>query len=157
MTQFRVANRADAPTLSELAVRSKASWGYSPEFMAIFADELKISVSDCAAGLVRVVEDEKLILGFYKLTNNKPVGELDSLFVEPGYTNRRIGSSLFERAVSHAKRLGITELEIVSDPHALRFYDKMGAELIDFSESPSIKGRWLPILRVKTAEPPKSI
>ena len=46
----------EADRLSDLAFRSKAHWGYSPEFMEACREELRVAVAAIAAGRVFVLE-----------------------------------------------------------------------------------------------------
>ncbi len=154
MSVLRVASGTEASILTDLAIRSKASWGYSSEFMEVFASELTINPMECEKGLVKVFDEAESVRGFYKLSDTAPTGELDFLFVEPDHQHRGIGKALYNEAISHAGALGIRELEIVADPNTRDFYMRMGAELISYSLSASIPDRLLPILRVQVAETP---
>lgn len=146
---IRPATANEVPYINDLALRSKSSWGYSEEFMEVFKDEMAIDASDCERGSVRIIEESSIILGFYKLSGIPPIAELDCLFVEPEHKGQGIGTELFNRARSHAAQLGFTALEIVADPNALGFYDRMGAKLVDYGRSLSIPDRWLPVLRAE--------
>jgi|SRR5665213_1916644 len=152
MQKVRPALRTEAQTLSDLAIRSKAHWGYRTEELEVFRDELTLSASDCVEGLVRVVERDSKILGFYKIIDDYPAGELDCLFVDPEYIGTGLGKLLFNRAISHATALGINDLMIVSDPNAVGFYEYMGAELVDYQRRQSIAERSLPVLHIEIAE-----
>ncbi|HSX02460.1 MAG TPA: GNAT family N-acetyltransferase [Candidatus Saccharimonadia bacterium] len=144
----RIANPADADVLSELALRSKAHWGYSPEFMEVCQHELIITPQDCMSGLIVVAEENDAIMGFYQLAGTPPKGKLDDLFVDPAYMSKGLGSALFKGAIKHARRLGFTSLDIHSDPHAEAFYLHMGAQRVGDLPSGSIPGRTLPLLEV---------
>ena len=48
---IRLARLDEAEQLTQLALRSKASWGYSEEFMAACRDELTLTAARLAAGM----------------------------------------------------------------------------------------------------------
>lgn len=83
--QFRIRKaRADeAVTISELALRSKGYWGYSPEFLEACREELTFTPEECASGDVGVAEVDAEVAGFYVLDGGPPRGELRALFVDP--------------------------------------------------------------------------
>ncbi|NQY35986.1 MAG: hypothetical protein HRT37_13640 [Alteromonadaceae bacterium] len=71
MFEIRKVNSSEAKLISELAIKSKAHWGYNKEFMDSCVDELshsKEQVSDdrCRYYLAQENDD---VLGFYNLEN----------------------------------------------------------------------------------------
>lgn len=144
---IRPAEPEEAPALTELAMRSKASHGYDEQFMARAASELAVSHDYIADHSVFVVDDGGTIGGFYGLTIEPPVGELDLFFVEPGAHGKGYGRLLLTHACEEARALGCTHITIQSDPYAVAFYEALGAKRIGESVSPST-GRMLPVLRL---------
>ena len=55
--RLRTAAAGDARALHRLAVRSKAHWGYSADFMAECHEELRIDVAQLDSGLVTIAFD----------------------------------------------------------------------------------------------------
>jgi GNAT superfamily N-acetyltransferase len=149
MITLRTAKPSEATTLSELALRSKAHWGYSDEFMAACKNELVITPEECASGLLVVAEQDHTLAGFYLLAGKPPAGALDDLFVDPALISKGVGGKLFQAAAEHARELGYASLDIHSDPHAEAFYLHMGAKKIGERPSRSIPGRSLPLLRIE--------
>ena len=146
---IRNAHIEEAPVLSELAFRSKAYWGYSEAFMTACHAELTYCAKYIAAQPVFVAESQKKILGFYALEQTKPgQAELEALFVDPNYIGQGIGRALMEHAKQQAWALGVRELLIQGDPHAAKFYQAAGGQLIGKRESDSVKGRYLPLFRI---------
>jgi GNAT superfamily N-acetyltransferase len=143
---FREARPEEADRLSELALHSKAHWGYSPEFMEACREDLAVSSERCNAGLVGVVADGERLLGFYALAGEAPDGELDQLFVDPTAMGDGLGRQLLATAAEHALELGMRSLRIEADPHAEDFYRHMGALKVGTVPSTSIPGRELPLL-----------
>ena len=148
MVCIRKAKADEAPLLSALALRSKAYWGYSKEFMHACKKELTYSAQTIANDnfvFFVAVEGEKII-GFYALEflSDKEV-ELEALFVEPEFIGKGYGRKLIE----HAKRLAIESgaliMKIQGDPNAEDFYLAAGGVREGNRESASIPGRYLPL------------
>jgi len=142
---------SQAGILTELALRSKAHWGYEPEFIDTCRKELTVTSAKIRESgyhcFVALVGDR--IVGFAALErDSETVWELDALFVEPSEIGKGIGRGLMEHAKTLALRLGGTELVIQGDPHAESFYFAAGAERTGDKESASIPGRMLPMFRV---------
>jgi GNAT superfamily N-acetyltransferase len=145
---LRPARAGEAAGLSELAMRSKAHWGYSPEFLAACRDELTVDPVDIEAGRVVVATRQGYVVGFSIVTGERPVAELEMLFVEPEHIGTRVGARLFEALCATAVADGFTVLHIESDPYALGFYEGRGAIRVAEAPSASIPGRTLPLLEL---------
>jgi predicted N-acetyltransferase YhbS len=137
----------EARALSDLALRSKASWGYSSELVASFREELTLSEHDIER--VLVVEVEGKVVGFYSL---QPLSasrvELGHLFVEPALRRRGLGQLMIADALRRAGTQGFSALEIQGDPNAEPFYTRVGATRIGERESDSVQGRMLPLFEI---------
>ena len=148
---IRKALPQEAVLLSQLAIRSKAYWGYSAEFMQACVEELSMSADDIKnpdCHYVVATVDEA-IAGFYALEGHcGDEIELGALFVDPDYIGNGIGKALIEEAKQHALMLGADRMNIQGDPHAEKFYRACGARLTGSSESDSIPGRFLPTFQV---------
>ncbi len=148
---LRAGRGDEAPALSELALRSKGWWGYSPSFLEACRAEL--TLDQATAEHTRVVEVDGRLAGFYLLTPVKAGrapgrGELSMLFVDPEFIGSGVGRVLAEDARRVAGAQGWTHLLIASDPQAVDFYVRMGAEQIGEQLSESIPGRSLPLLEL---------
>ena len=134
--------------LSELAMRSKAHWGYSPAFMDACRAELTYSAAEIGDARRRfaVAERSGTPVGFYAL-GKASMGsvELEALFVEPGHIRTGVGRALLRHAGAAAVSQGARVLVIQGDPHAAAFYEAAGAVRIGERESTSIPGRLLPL------------
>lgn len=148
---IREAISADAAQLSSLAIRSKAHWGYSTEFMDACVDELTVSPINIEEDDLHyvVAEIDKEIVGFYNLEGlSGDEVELGALFVEPEHIGTGVGRALIERAKCHAVNLGASKLNIQGDPNAEKFYRLAGGEQTGSKESESIPGRFLPTFQI---------
>jgi len=146
--KLRRAAPEEANALTELAIRSKAYWGYDESFMAACAAELTVS-REAVREYPTFVLDADGIAGFYMLC---PLGggevELEMLFVAPGSIGRGYGKQLLEHAKEEARSAGCRSIVIQGDPHADGFYRAQGAERVGDRPSESIRGRLLPVYRL---------
>jgi GNAT superfamily N-acetyltransferase len=150
--RLRGALPGEAALLSALALRSKAHWGYAPEFIDACRDELTYAAEDIARGGFVVAEVDGGIVGFYALEPSAPAEvELDALFVDPAAIGRGIGRALIEDAKTRAVRIGAQRMTIQGDPHAARFYVAAGALACGSRPSGSIPGRALPLFSIEFA------
>jgi len=146
---LRPAVPGDAATLTALALRSKAYWGYSSDFIEACRDELT-----CTAGQIEnpvfiftVAELAGGPVGFYALEELSPSKlDLKALFVDPDHIGSGIGYALMSHARNEAAQKGAKHIVVQSDPHAQAFYERVGGVLDGEEESGSIAGRYLPTL-----------
>ena len=149
---IRSAKPEEAEFLSGLAFRSKAFWGYPPDFMEACREELAVSRDHLENKTFhyRVAELNGTLVGYYCLEQLSPsTWELDALFVEPALIGQGFGRLLIEHAKRAALVAGAKELLIQSDPYAADFYRAAGGEQVGERESVSIPGRYLPLFIIK--------
>jgi len=148
---IRPAVASDSETLSDLAYRSKAYWGYATDFMEACREELSVSVTDIAnpERSYFVAELRDVVVGFYALERlSASESELEAMFVAPQHIGQGIGRRLIEHAKIHARQNGAASLLIQGDPNAMSFYRAAGGILVGERESDSIQGRYLPEFRI---------
>jgi GNAT superfamily N-acetyltransferase len=148
---LRPARPDEAVVLSELALRSKAHWGYDEAFLEACRPELTLRPDDLAEQRATVARVGDRVVGFYTLAGQAPEGELACLFVEPDHIGTGVGRRLWQHAVDTARALGFQRLTIESDPYAEDFYLRMGAVRIGSIPSGSIAGRELPRMAYRVA------
>ncbi len=134
--------------MSDLALRSKAHWGYSAEFLEACRQELTLTEGYISRQLVFVGERGDRVVGFYAIEAAPRHGELAYLYVEPETIGQRVGAELIAHAVRTAAAHGLESLLVQADPFAEPFYRRLGAERVGESESGSVPGRMLPLLRI---------
>ncbi len=147
--QIRPARLEEAQLLSELALRSKAHWGYDDAFLDACRPVLMVEASSIESGWVYVVEIAECSAGFYSLKPLEDAIDLDMLFVDPWAIGQGCGARLFAHACAMAQRLGGTRLIVESDPNAEAFYVRMGMARYAERESSVQAGRWLPLLALE--------
>jgi predicted N-acetyltransferase YhbS len=151
---IRLARIDEAPGLSELCVRSKASWGYDEAFMALARVVLQVNPEQVAAGDVWVATGaDGEVTGMVALGPGEcpDTLDLDKLFVEPRWIRAGVGRALVAHAIDEARRRGAKRLTILSDPYAAGFYERNGARLIGQTPSDAIPGRSVPLYEIKLA------
>lgn len=145
--RIRAAAPGEGRFLSDLALRSKAHWGYSRDFIEKCRGPLTVTedfVRECA---VFVLEHEHRIAGFYGLLREGPDAVLEFLYVEPDVIGQGCGRQLWQHAVDNARLLRARDLLVDADPNAEPFYLEMGAERIGEVASEVDPKRMLPLLR----------
>ena len=125
--KIRKASTEDHPQLTELAHESKRHWGYPENWISHWKDALTITPEYLEANQVFVAEDDQRIIGFYALVVSDNRAELDHMWVSPAHLGTGVGKALFVHAMRSAKGQNLSEVEILSDPNAEGFYQKMGA------------------------------
>jgi len=147
---IRRASTTEAATLSQIALDAKRYWGYPEHWIKHWEADLTISPEFITDNQVFVAESEGQIRGFYALTLSGEKAELEHMWVMPQYIGTGVGKELFLDAMERAAAMSVQEVEILADPNAAGFYERMGATRIGETES-SIDGevRKLPRLKIE--------
>jgi GNAT superfamily N-acetyltransferase len=148
---IRLARIEEASALSELCVRSKASWGYDQAFMALARVVLEVSPQQIAARNVWVATAaDGEITGMVALGPSEEPNtlDLDKLFIEPQRIRSGVGRALMAHAIDEARRRGARRLTILSDPYAAGFYESNGARRLGEAPSDAIPGRTVPLFEM---------
>lgn len=153
---IRPASPREGTLLTSLSLASKAVWGYTPEEMSIFEQELQVSPTYIRDNRVFVYDRAGGILAWYSLKNLKEEMVypgvtlhkgwwLDHLFVDPSHLRQGIGAALLAHMNGICSRERLEEIQVLSDPHARAFYEKAGFRYVRDYPS-SIAGRTVPFL-----------
>lgn len=143
----REARPDEAAAISELAMRSKAHWGYDEAFMAACRAELTWSPEEIERHDVLVWDEGDRILGATARLGADADARLWAVFVEPTAHGRGIGRALLEALQARARAAGCRSLTIGADPNAEGFYRAVGAHRIGTVPSDTVADRMLPLLR----------
>ena len=144
--RLRSPSQYEFAILTDLCMRSKAVWGYTPEMLEDFRAELTVSEEDAANDVIVVADDILGIAGVVQVAIDGDTAWLEKLFVEPTRLGEGTGQMMYVWACRVAQDAGAKDLVIDCDPDAKDFYLRMGAERDGEAESPSISGRMLPRL-----------
>lgn len=140
--------REDAQTLTELALKSKAHWGYSEEQIESWKEDLTVTEEMFDKWTVFKYMEDTEIAGFciLNLNEDSPKAILEFLFVLPKYIGKRIGGRLLRHAVYVASSQHRKVMNLEADPYAEPFYTKHGFQIIGKVKS-SIPNRFLPVMQ----------
>lgn len=137
----------EADVITQIAMQSKAHWGYDKAFMMSCREELTYTSQQLEQEQFFILEiDRCQIVGFYQIFSvDSSTVELEALFVLPGFIGKGYGRILMRHALNQAYDLNYLNMTVQSDPNAALFYQKMGGRLTGEKESGSINGRFLPL------------
>lgn len=143
----RPAAEGEAAALTALCHHSKRHWGYDDLFMHRARPALTVDEKDIASGWVLVAEGGGVLCGVSELTPLADPAhvELDKLFIAPEAIGQGVGRLLLDAACRFARSRGFTTMEILADPNAAPFYERMGARFQYDAPSDVIPGRTLPL------------
>jgi GNAT superfamily N-acetyltransferase len=150
---IRPARTGEAAMLTELCIRSKAHWGYDAAFMAAAVRLLRIGEREIGDGGVLVALTAEAPCGVASIVPlRRPQWcELSHLFVAPEHFGRGIGRALFDAAVALAATRGASHISILSDPNAVAFYERLGAQRRGQAPSGVVRNRMLPLFEFPVA------
>ena len=124
---LRQATGEDADVLTDLAHRAKAHWGYPASWMREWDAQLTILPGYIDMHHVWVAERGSAIVGMCALEDRGPRWMLEHVWVEPSVHHSGIGRLLVRRAIDTARAHRAETVELLSDPFATGFYEKLGA------------------------------
>jgi GNAT superfamily N-acetyltransferase len=146
--RIRRASPDEAGALTALSRRSKAYWGYPPELMARFVEELVLTADEIREHDVWVLEaGGQTPLGYHHTILGEPA-ILQELWIEPAAIRAGRGRRLLEHAIAIARDAGASALELDADPNAVPFYERLGGRVIGRTPSTAVAGRTLPRVRI---------
>jgi GNAT superfamily N-acetyltransferase len=138
----------DAARLTAIAHAAKAHWGYPPDWLEGWREQLTVTPASLARLRVIVAEDSGEPVGFGAVAERGDVAEIEHLWVDPPAMGRGIGGRLLEELLCICRAGGASRARVVSDPNAAPFYRRFGA--IDVGNVPSTPApRRLPLLEFR--------
>ena len=118
---------SDAKILTEVALKSKAYWGYSSKLIEGWRADLTVTPETIETCNVYKLMVDDVAVGFYVLNNPKEdLVKLEMLFVLPLFIGKGIGKKLLVHALKKAITANATTIELVADPNAIPFYKSQG-------------------------------
>ena len=148
----RPARLAEAPALTAIAHAAKRRWGYPEAWIAAWAQGLTIPPAMINAHTVLVAEIDEEVRGVAVLADRQTHWSLEHLWVDPAVQGHGIGRRLFEAVTEEVGRRRGGVLRVESDPHAVGFYEQMGARHVGTVPAPVLgTARELPVLELDVA------
>ncbi|MCG1036207.1 GNAT family N-acetyltransferase [Polaribacter sargassicola] len=118
---------SDAENLTDIALKSKAYWGYSSELIEGWRSDLTVTPKTIQTCNVYKILADKMAVGFYVLNNPKDdLIKLEMLFVLPLFIGKGKGKKLLTHAVEKAIETKVKTIELIADPNAIPFYKSQG-------------------------------
>ena len=144
--QIRRATADDADALSDLAHRAKAHWGYPAHWMREWDAQLTIIPGYLELHDVWVSERDGTIVGMCALEDRGDRCNLEHVWVEPSLHGKGVGRALVMHVLSEARSRQVAAVELLSDPFATGFYERLGARRIGEvpAPMPGARDRTLP-------------
>lgn len=133
--RLRLARLSDAPDLTQILHRAKASWGYPAAMMDAFRAEQRISPATITSQHMIVAERNGRIAAFAGGEVREDHLYLGFLFVAPEHQREGIGRLLMSAMEDFSRDREIYRILLESDPHAVPFYQRLGYVVL--SERPS--------------------
>jgi GNAT superfamily N-acetyltransferase len=124
---LRPATGDDADTLTDLAHRAKSHWGYPANWMRAWDAQLTILPGYIDMHDVWIAELGGAIVGMCALEDRGDRWGLEHVWVEPSVHKQGIGRVLIEQALREAWSRRRDVVELLADPFATGFYERLGA------------------------------
>lgn len=149
--RVRHARSDESPQLTQLAHLAKRHWGYPPEWMDLWKDDLTITPEYIERHDAFVAEIDDEVVGVCVLEQHGDRGRLEHVWIHPMHQRKHIGRSLVETALETAKKAHIHRVEVLSDPFAEPFYLHLGAQKVADQPAPmpGAHDRALPLLEFR--------
>lgn len=126
------ARSEDREAVNALMWASKAHWGYPPQAMAHWREDLTLSPRDMethAVYLLRAPEGQG-VKGLHGAYAYRPTMagqvELEYLFVAPDAMGRGVGRALLEDFLAGVRQAAYHSIRVLSDPYSEAFYAHFG-------------------------------
>jgi len=117
----------EAEELTQIALKSKAFWGYSSELIDSWRADLTVTTKTIKTCNVYKFVIDEVAVGFYVLNNPKEeFVKLEMLFVLPKFIGKGIGKKLLTHALEKAIFFNVKAIALVADPNAIPFYTSQG-------------------------------
>jgi len=143
---FIPASEEDCEQLTQVAKRAKQHWGYADEWIQLWEEDLAITPARLENQKIVKGEMNGVLVGFYVLTYEDNLAELDGLWILPEYHGSGIGKTLFHHAIHQASAAGYSCLQLYADPHVDGFYQKLGGQMVG-QVATKIEDRYLTIFQ----------
>jgi ribosomal protein S18 acetylase RimI-like enzyme len=139
-----------ADELTRIAQAAKAHWGYPKRWLELWAPQLSFSPEyfEKYEGWVAILDQRPI--GFYTLQEEDGNACIENLWVLPEFIGKGVGRALFLHAVEQSRQRGYEILQLVADPNAAGFYEKMGMYKVG-EQTYELEGqpRSLPVMEMK--------
>ena len=141
------AKQTNLVDLNKIMRRSKGFWGYSESYLDEFMQRLPVTENCIKNYDMYCVYIDGILGAFYGFKkNDEDQDELDFFFLDAPYIGKGLGRELWKFSLISAKELKIKTFVIASEPHAEKFYLKMGCKKIGVRPPPIVSMPDIPLL-----------
>jgi ribosomal protein S18 acetylase RimI-like enzyme len=149
----RSATPADAERFTALARAAKASWKYDAKWMSLWHDQLRVTPDYLTNNEAVAAMIDGVVVGCAVLEDHDDHCMMEHVWIDPAYQGRGIGRILVQHLLGIAKQKR-RDVRLLADPHAERFYARLGAKKISEvpAPMPGAPGRTLPLMKFSVAD-----
>lgn len=133
---IRRATAEDTDALTDLAHRAKAHWNYPPVWMRHWDAQLTILPGYLEMHDVWVAELDGAIVAMCALEDRGDCWKLEHVWVEPAAHGQGIGRALVQHTLADAWSRRPQIVELLADPFATGFYERLGARAAGYVSAP---------------------
>lgn len=116
----------EADLLTKIAISAKGYWNYPQHWKELWIPQLTFSPAYFEGNESWAAELKAEAIAFYTLQERAGGVWLENIWVSPQYIGQGVGKELFSHALSRSRELGYTILQLVAEPNAVGYYEKMG-------------------------------
>ena len=139
------ASPEDASLLSSIAMEAKQYWGYPDEWMELWKEDLKVTPAMIEEHGVWKIISENTITGFTIIIKEAENYTVEHCFISPDYIGKGYGKALLNYVFNLPQYVN-QPFTVLSDPHAVSFYEKFGFKTSHHIPSKP-EGRTLPFMK----------
>ena len=137
----------DAEALTNIALAAKQHWKYPKEWLELWKEGLTITTKFIEENNLYKAVEGTTIIGFCAIIYHADKAEIEHCWVLPSSIGKGIGKRLLDYAFEQILENNFHIVEVVSDPNAIGFYQKIGFQQIGtYTSQP--QNRQLPILQL---------
>lgn len=142
------ATEKDIPLLNQLIREGKGYWGYPENGLERFFQTFGIANGTYfEKGFGFLAETEDQVMGYILFKFQEDRLELDHFGLDTQFIGQGYGRPLWDHTVMIAQAEGWKEFMFWADPHALGFYEHMGAVKVGERPMVTLPGHMAPIMR----------
>ncbi|WP_136810748.1 GNAT family N-acetyltransferase [Desulfosediminicola flagellatus] len=144
--------------LTDISFKSKSYWNYPSSYFDIWKNELTITNNYIAKNNVFALENANQVIGYYSIIFLKSNFQmknivlekgfwLEHMFLLPDFIKQGFGREMISHFKQYCTENNIFKVNVLADPNAKVFYEKMGFKYIEDFPS-TIEGRTTPLLEI---------
>lgn len=138
---LRKAKPSESDLLNVFAFESESIWGEDESYMTLFSQEYKVTENMIENEHVYILENNKIIVGFFAIIKRKELSELELFYVNRSLLGKGYGSLLWSHMIKICKDNSIEKIELIASLDVADFYKKIGAKEVEKIQSTLKVGR----------------